>query len=207
LHLIDYKLPDASFEYALNNIEWDLTNGSFTVNVTQGMGTFKYVLTNKDGKEISNSDRTASPSNTFTNLTPGDYKLLVYSNGNDSCKPQEKLITIESAITTIQAKLVKNVPATCEDCKTGSLQFTVQDYKGALQYSLTNTINNQVNSNSIGLFEQLPVGKYKLQLKKSDNNCADLQMIDEVFTGVFTPVIPAVDTTKKPINIDSAKKN
>ena len=182
-------------------------NGSFTVNVTQGMGSFKYVLTNKEGKEISNTERTASPSNTFTNLIPGDYKLLVYSNGNDSCKPQEKMITIESAITTIQVKLIKNVAATCEDCKTGTLQFAAQEYKGALQYSLTNTINNQVYSNSNGLFDQLPVGKYKLMLKKSDNNCADLQIIDEIFTISFTPVVPAVDSTKKAINIDTSKKN
>ncbi len=182
-------------------------NGSFSVNITQGMGSFKYVLINKDGKEISNTDRTVSPSNTFTNLIPGEYKLLVYSNGNDSCKPQEKIITIESAITTIQAKLLKNVPASCEDCKTGSLQFTVQDYKGALQYSLTNSINNQVYSNSTGLFDQLPVGKYTLMLKKADNNCSDLQTIDEVFTIAFTPVVPAVDTTKNSVIIDSTKKN
>lgn len=182
-------------------------NGSFTVNVIQGMGSFKYVLTSKEGKEISNTERTASPSNTFTNLIPGDYKLLVYSNGNDSCKPQEKIIIIESAITTIQVKAIKNVAATCEDCKTGILQFAAQDYKGALQYSLSNIINNQVYSNSNGLFEQLQVGKYKLMLKKSDNNCADIQTIDEVFIIAFTPFIPAVDTTKKAIIIDSTKKN
>ncbi|TXT32900.1 MAG: hypothetical protein FD136_1224 [Chitinophagaceae bacterium] len=173
-------------------------NGSFTVNIAQGVGPFKYVLVKRDNnKEIFKSDFTNLPTWMFNNLSEGDYNIAVYSNNSDKCKPVEKRIRIEEYVLEVEVKMTKNIPATSEDAKNGILQFSVTDTKIALQYILTNLMNNQVYSNTTGLFDNIPAGRYSLALKRADTNCGDMQKINEVFTIASTPVQIIEDTTIK----------
>lgn len=171
-------------------------NGSFTVTINQGMGPFRYVLLTQEGLPVYKSEKTNMPSWIFNNLPTNDYRVLVYSNGSDSCKPVERRVQIEGSVLNLELKLLKNIPAICDDCKNGLLQFQVTDYKGALQFMLTNTVNNQVASNTTGLFENLPPGKYSLAIKRADTNCGDTKKIIEIFTVAAGGVNIAVDTSQ-----------
>ncbi len=169
-------------------------NGSFTVTINQGMGPFRYILLTQEGVPVYKSDKTNMPSWIFNNLQTNDYRVLVYSNGSDSCKPVERKVQIEGLAFNLDLKLLKNIPATCEDCKNGALQFEVTDYKGALQFMLTNTVNNQVVTNTIGFFDNLPPGKYSLALKRADTNCGDTKKIIEIYTILSGGVNIVADT-------------
>lgn len=170
-------------------------NGSFTVTINQGMGPFRYILLTQEGMPVYKSEKTNMPSWIFNNLQMNDYRLLVYSNGSDSCKPVERKVQIEGLTFNLELKLLKNIPATCEDCKNGSLQFQVTEYKGAIQFMLTNTVNNQVVTNTTGVFDNLPPGKYSLVLKRADTNCGDTKKIIEIYTVVAGGVNIVSDTT------------
>jgi hypothetical protein len=70
-------------------------NGSFTVNITQGVGPFRYVLTRTETKkEIVKTDFTNMPTWMFNNLAAGEYTVMVYSNNSDACKPVERKLRI-----------------------------------------------------------------------------------------------------------------
>lgn len=173
-------------------------NGSFTVNITQGVGPFRYVLTKTETKkEIVKTDFTNNPTWLFSNLTAGEYTVLVYSNNSDVCKPIERKLRIEESVLEAEVKLTKNIPATSEDAKNGVLHFAATDSKLSLQFILTNLVNNQVYSNTTGHFDNIPAGRYSLALKRADTNCGDMQKINEVFTITATPVQIVEDTTKK----------
>ncbi|MDO8996416.1 MAG: hypothetical protein Q7U77_07290 [Sediminibacterium sp.] len=173
-------------------------NGSFTVNITQGVGPFRYVLTRTETKkEIVKTDFTNMPTWMFNNLAAGEYTVMVYSNNSDACKPVERKLRIEESVLEVDVKMTKVVPATTEDAKNGVLHFAVPDAKIALQYILTNLVNNQVYSNTTGLFDNIPAGRYTLALKRADTNCGDMQKISETFTVTATPVQIIEDTTVK----------
>ncbi len=173
-------------------------NGSFTVNIVQGVGPFRYVLVKKDNsKEIFRSEFTNMPTWMFNSLSAGEYNILVYSNNSDKCKPVEKRIRIEESVLDVDVKLTRNVSATSEDAKNGILHFAVADAKFSLQYILTNLVNSQVYSNTTGLFDNIPAGRYSLALKRADTNCGDLQKISEVYTVTSTPVQIIQDTSVK----------
>lgn len=172
-------------------------NGSFTVTINQGVGPFRYILVTREGTQVYKSDKTNMPSWIFNNLSSAEYRVMVYSNGSDSCKPVEKRIIIEGTALEAEVKLVKNIQATCDDCKNGVLQFAAPDHKGVLQFILTNTITNQVYSNTTGLFDNLTQGKYILSLKRGDTNCGDMQKFSEVYTIIAGGVTIGTDTTIK----------
>lgn len=173
-------------------------NGSFTVSITQGVGPFRYVLTKTETKkEIVKTDFTNNPTWLFSNLTAGEYTVLVYSNNSDVCKPIERKLRIEESVLEAEVKLTKNISATSEDAKNGALHFAAADSKLSLQFILTNLVNNQVYSNTTGHFDNIPAGRYSLSLKRADTNCGDMQKINEVFTITATPVQIVEDTTKK----------
>jgi hypothetical protein len=173
-------------------------NGSFTVNITQGVGPFRYVLTRTETKkEIVKTDFTNMPTWMFNNLAAGEYTVMVYSNNSDVCKPAERKLRIEESVLEVDVKMTKVVPATTEDAKNGVLHFAVPDAKIALQYILTNLVNNQVYSNTTGLFDNIQAGRYTLALKRADTNCGDMQKISETFTVTATPVQIIEDTTVK----------
>lgn len=173
-------------------------NGSFTVNITQGVGPFRYVLVKRDtNKEIFRSEFTNLPTWVFNNLQAGEYSVLVYSNNSDVCKPVERKFRIEESVLEVDVKMTKIVPATTEDAKNGVLHFAVSDTKISLQFILTNLVNNQVYSNTTGLFDNIPAGRYALALKRADTNCGDMQKVTEIFTITATPVQIVEDTTVK----------
>lgn len=178
-------------------------NGSFTVNITQGVGPFRYVLLKTESKkEIVKTEFTNMPTWMFNNLTAGDYTILVYSNNSDVCKPVERKLRIEESVLEVEIKVTKNIPATSEESKNGVLHFAAVNNTLALQFILTNLSNNQVFSNTTGQFDNIPAGRYALALKRADTNCGDMQKITEVFTVTSTPVQIVEDTTKK----DSSKQ-
>ncbi len=184
-------------------------NGSFTVTINQGMGPFRYILLTQEGLPVYKSEKTNMPSWIFNNLQMNDYRVLVYSNGSDSCKPVERKVQIEGSALSLELKLLKNIPATCDDCKNGSLQFQVTDYKGLLQFMLTNTVNNQVVTNTTGVFDNLPPGKYILAIKRADTNCGDTKKIIEIFTVAAGGVNIVADTAtaKAPVAAIPAVQN
>ena len=173
-------------------------NGSFTVNITQGVGPFRYVLTKTETKkEIVKTEFTNMPTWMFNNLAAGEYTVLVYSNNSDVCKPVERKLRVEESVLEVDVKMTKVVPATTEDAKNGVLHFAITDSKVAVQFILTNLVNNQVYSNTTGLFDNIPAGRYALALKRADTNCGDMQKINETFTITATPVQIVEDTTVK----------
>ncbi|MDP3392204.1 hypothetical protein [Sediminibacterium sp.] len=173
-------------------------NGSFTVSIAQGVGPFRYVLIKRDNnKEIFRSEFTNLPTWMFNSLAAGEYSVLVYSNNSDICKPVERKLRIEESVLEVDVKMTKNVSATSEDAKNGVLHFAITDTKLSVQYILTNLVNNQVYSNTTGLFDNIPAGRYALALKRADTNCGDMQKITEIFTITSTPVQIIEDTTVK----------
>lgn len=173
-------------------------NGSFTVNITQGVGPFRYLLIKTESKkEIVKSDFTNLPTWMFNNLAAGDYTVLVYSNNSDVCKPVERKLRVEESVLEVDVKMTKVVPATSDDAKNGVLHFAISDSKVSVQFILTNLVNNQVYSNTTGLFDNIPAGRYALALKRADTNCGDMQKINETFTITSTPVQIVEDTTVK----------
>lgn len=173
-------------------------NGSFTVSITQGVGPFRYVLMKRDtNKEIFRSEFTNLPTWMFNSLAAGEYSVLVYSNNSDVCKPVERKLRIEESVLEVDVKMTKSVSATSDDAKNGILHFAVTDAKIAVQFILTNLVNNQVYSNTTGLFDNIPAGRYSLALKRADTNCGDMQKITEIFTITSTPVQIVEDTTVK----------
>ena len=173
-------------------------NGSFTVSITQGVGPFRYVLMKRDSnKEIFRSEFTNLPTWIFNSLAAGEYSVLVYSNNSDVCKPVERKLRIEESVLEVDVKMTKIVSATSEDAKNGVLHFAITDSKVSVQFILTNLVNNQVYSNTTGLFDNIPAGRYALALKRADTNCADMQKITETFTITATPVQIVEDTTVK----------
>lgn len=173
-------------------------NGSFTVNITQGVGPFRYVLIKTETrKEIVKTEFTNMPTWMFNNLPAGEYTVMVYSNNSDVCKPVERKLRVEESVLEVDVKVTRNVPATNEESKNGVLHFAAVNNSLPLQYILTNLTTNQVYSNTTGLFDNIPAGRYSLSLKRADTNCGDMQKISEVFTVTATPVQIIEDTTKK----------
>ncbi|TAG11963.1 MAG: hypothetical protein EAZ41_05225 [Sphingobacteriia bacterium] len=56
-------------------------------------------------------------------------------------------------------------------------------------------MNNQVVTNTTGVFDNLPPGKYSLVLKRADTNCGDTKKIIEIYTVVAGGVNIVSDTT------------
>ncbi len=179
-------------------------NGSFTVSIAQGVGPFRYVLMKRDSnKEIFRSEFTNLPTWMFNSLAAGEYSVLVYSNNSDICKPVERKLRIEESVLEVDVKMTKNVSATSDDAKNGILHFAITDTKVSVQFILTNLVNNQVYSNTTGLFDNIPAGRYALALKRADTNCGDMQKITEIFTITSTPVQIIEDTTVKKDTIET----
>ena len=173
-------------------------NGSFTVNITQGVGPFRYVLIKTETKkEIVKTEFTNMPTWMFNNLPAGEYTVMVYSNNSDVCKPVERKLRIEESVLEVEVKVTRNVPATSEESKNGVLHFAAVNNTLPLQFILTNLTSNQVYSNTTGLFDNIPADRYSLALKRADTNCGDMQKISEVFTVTATLVQIVEDTTKK----------
>lgn len=173
-------------------------NGSFTVSITQGVGPFRYTLIKRDtNKEIFRSEFTNLPTWMFNSLAAGEYSVMVYSNNSDVCKPVERKLRVEESVLEVDVKMTKIVAATTEDAKNGVLHFAASDTKISLQYILTNLVNNQVYSNTTGLFDNIPAGRYSLALKRADTNCGDMQKVTEIFTVTATPIQIMEDTTVK----------
>jgi hypothetical protein len=193
--IIEPTLPKIEIANLTNSTCIKNQNGSFVVNVVSGVGPFIYALY-KDDRQIIKTDKTNNPSWNFSNLQFGDYKVLAYGNGNDSCIGVEKKIKIENGAIEIPVKLVKLVSATCDDCKNGSLQFSTGDLKSTVQFTLTNETTKQIMSNTTGQFENLQVGKYSLMVKLTDNNCTESQVFPDPLSITSTPTT-IVDTTIK----------
>ena len=195
------EIPEIQITNIIKSTCKESSNASFKIQVLSGKGPHIYSLQTDNGVIIQKTTKTDSTNWVFNKLLPGKYNVLIYSNGNDSCKPIEKKILLEEEQFSAQLKVVKQNGVSCVSCFTGLIQVSANDQKNALLYILTNLMNNQIIINSTGLFEGLPIGTYTVSAKRANSVCNDVIKLEEEIIIKEIPTQPIkVDTTKKIAN-------
>lgn len=195
------ETPEIQITNILKSTCKESSNASFKIQVLSGKGPFIFALFSDNGVLLQKTAKTDSTNWVFNKLLPGKYYILIYSNGNDSCKPIEKKILLEEEQFSAQLKVVKQNGVSCVSCFTGLIQVSANDQKNALLYILTNLMNNQIIINSTGLFEGLPIGTYTVSAKRANSVCNDVIKLEEEIIIKEIPTQPIkVDTTKKIAN-------
>ncbi|MFK8007815.1 MAG: T9SS type A sorting domain-containing protein [Saprospiraceae bacterium] len=124
-------------------------NGSISITVTGGMGDFTFSLGNE-----------TNSTGIFQNLPAGIYNVTA-TDIND-CAAIFSAQIIEPAILEMSTDEIVNVP--CFGESTGSVQLLAMGGTSDFDFSMNG------NSNSTGLFENLPAGNYDA-IVTDENNC------------------------------------
>lgn len=149
----------------VNNTSSPTANdGSISINTSSGMGPFQYSI--NGGLSFSNSD-------TFNNLPPGDYDVLVEGSIGDCTF--ESTVTIEACEFT-SATVVES-PATSALTTDGSIEITPTSGSGPYMYS----IDGGQNFVSTNVFSNLPIGLYNIVVQDAASIC-EFEMSVEIET-------------------------
>jgi len=128
-------------------------NGDITINANGGTGTLQYSIDN---------GATYQASNTFSNLSPGSYNIVVQdANGCTT--------TATANITEPTAVVISGTPVTdvnCNGANNGDITINANGGTGTLQYSIDNGATYQ-SSNS---FSTLSPGSYNIVVQDA-NGC------------------------------------
>ena len=128
-------------------------NGDITINANGGTGTLQYSIDN---------GATYQASNTFSNLSPGSYNIVVQdANG---CTTTATVNVSEPTVVVVSGTPVTDV--NCNGANNGSITINANGGTGTLQYSIDNGATYQ-SSNS---FSNLSPGSYNIVVQDA-NGC------------------------------------
>jgi|GEM_PF-3797290 len=131
-------------------------NGTITITASGGTGALQYSINNGSTWQASNS---------FNNLTAGNYNVKVKdANACEVTYASNPVVITEPTVITISNVTPTNV--TCNGGNNGSITITASGGTGALQYS----INNGTSYQASGVFNSLTAGNYNVKVKDA-NNC------------------------------------
>lgn len=146
-------------------------NGSITLTANAtGVARFRYELY-KNGMVQQQSGSVTASSYTFSGLTGGDYVVQLFNDDIAGCPPWNGDTTlITPAPLTLQMNARDSV--SCNGGSDGTLAFSATGGSGAYTFTLSGAaIGTQTNTN--GIFNNLPAGNYTIQLTNQAAGCND----------------------------------
>ena len=129
-------------------------DASISINISSGVGPFEYSI---DGGQ------TFFSSNTFNNLSTGDYDVFV-QNPIDSCSYQETISILACTFTTLDIESTNVTSVVAID---GSITITPPTGSGTYLYS----IDGGQNFDTFNEFNNLAVGHYNIVVKDELEIC------------------------------------
>ena len=142
---------DISVLHASSTLE---NNGTITINTTSGLSPFQYSI---DGGQ------TFTDSNSFNDLSPGTYTVIIEGAGG-FCSYEESVLIDSCEFTTVDIDVT---PASSVISTDGSIVINPTSGLSPYQYSIDGG-QNFLNSNN---FNNLPVGNYNIIVKDASEIC------------------------------------
>ena len=140
---------------ATNTSSEDNNDGAISIIVDSGVGPFQYSI---DG------GLTFFESNNFTDLSAGDYNVLVIGSAG-TCEFEQDIVIEFCSLTSVDVQAT-GVPSSIST--DGSITITPNSGIGPFQYSIDGGQNFYDNN----FFPELPVGLYNIVVNDSQNICS-----------------------------------
>jgi len=155
-------------------------DGAITINANSGTAPLQYSINNGSNFQLLNS---------FTNLAPGNYNIIV--EDALGCQTTSSVILTEPALLTISNQLINT---TCSE-QNGVISVVANGGTGPYTYS----INGGTTQQSNGSFNNINAGNYNI-LVTDDNGCTASGL--EIITDAPSPLIQSITETN--INCNGA---
>jgi large repetitive protein len=128
-------------------------NGTITITVAGGSGSYQYSIDNGANWQFSNQ---------FNNLAAGNYNIKV-RNANATCEINYPVVTLSNNLPVINAV---NVVSDCAN-NNRSITILASGGQGPLEY----TINNGLNWTTNNVFTNLAAGYYTVKVRNFNGTC------------------------------------
>ncbi|WP_408046589.1 beta strand repeat-containing protein, partial [Tenacibaculum crassostreae] len=160
---------------------FDADNATITATATGGWGSYVYQLELVSNPGVAYNGYTFSTNNVFTNVEPGDYRVVARDKNGDgdlvniaeaiSCRVSEFPITVANP-DPVTFTVVENDNA-CDTSVDGSIEVNANGGTGTYVYSITGTLgysNTQTLNANTYTFSNLPADTYTVNVVDS-NGC------------------------------------
>ena len=156
-------------------------NGSVTVQVASGPGTYDFEL-RRSTSIISSKNNTTATSPTFNGLTAGYYEVWVYDYER-KCSPLKETIFVGNKPITLGLKDKKDIRCPGDDA---TISLAASGGSGSYSYTLTHRSQNYAQTNTTGVFVVDRGGTYDATVKGTNTTCSDIRSLNGIYVRELT---------------------
>ena len=142
-------------------------SGLITVVASGGNPPYSYAISTIDGVPQNPTVGDFQTADTFVITTPGTYTFIVVDGNN--CTSVSNPVTITISPDVIYTTAVQNV--LCNGASNGSITYTVTNSNGfQVTFQLVDSNGVIIASNNSGIFTNLPIGNYTVNILQSQGS-------------------------------------
>ena len=142
-------------------------SGLITVVANGGNPPYSYAISTIDGVAQNPTAGDFQTTDTFVITTPGTYTFIVVDANN--CNSVSNPVTITISPDVVYTSAVQNV--LCNGASSGSITYTISNSNGfQVTFQLVNSNGVVIASNNSGIFTNLPIGTYTVNILQSQGS-------------------------------------